>query len=199
MAKTFRPAFVRKPAPAGPATPYTSRRPLGDQASEPGAAAGVADVGPAPTSARAADAAPQESPPLPERAPGTVAEPPRDAVAQLRAAVASARAALEAAQSVLDAIAATEARSSAPIAPSAIGEGLDATGYTLSEVGKHAQREALRSVLRETHWNLTRAASHLRLGGASNVIRAIKALGMTAEYEDAKARGEIVVGRHGAK
>lgn len=66
---------------------------------------------------------------------------------------------------------------------------------TLAEIGREAQRKALLAELEAQGWNLTATARELGMTNASNVIRAIKTLGLTEEYEAAKARGDIAPGR----
>lgn len=66
---------------------------------------------------------------------------------------------------------------------------------SLAEVGREAQRKALLAELKLQNWNLTATARELGLTGPSNVIRAMKNLGLADEYEAAKARGDISPGR----
>ena len=66
---------------------------------------------------------------------------------------------------------------------------------TLAEIGREAQRKALLTELKAQDWNLTATARELGLTGPSNVIRALKTLGLAAEYEAAKKRGDIAPGR----
>lgn len=66
---------------------------------------------------------------------------------------------------------------------------------TLAEIGRDAQRKALLRELKAQRWNLTATARELGLTGPSNVIRALKTLGLADEYEAAKARGDIAPGR----
>ena len=69
----------------------------------------------------------------------------------------------------------------------------------LTQVGDEAAREAKRTVLlaklQECGWNLTRTGEALELGAASAVINAIRALGLEAEYEAARKRGDVAPGR----
>ena len=69
------------------------------------------------------------------------------------------------------------------------------SGATLAETGRAAQRGVLLATLRKQGWNLTATAKALGLAGPSNVIRSLKTLGLTGEYEAAKARGDIAPGR----
>lgn len=66
---------------------------------------------------------------------------------------------------------------------------------TLAEIGREAQRVALLAELKAQDWNLTATARELGLTGPSNVIRALKSLGLEDVYEDAKKRGDIAPGR----
>lgn len=61
----------------------------------------------------------------------------------------------------------------------------------LSEIGDEAMRRALLEVLVGNDWSLTRASDALRMGGSANVLRAIRQLGLTGAYEDARARLNI--------
>lgn len=70
---------------------------------------------------------------------------------------------------------------------------------SLAEIGRDAarkaQREALLATLEACGWRLTEAGAAIGLnGGAGNVLRSIRSLGLSAEYEAAKAAGKI---RHG--
>lgn len=67
---------------------------------------------------------------------------------------------------------------------------------TLTEIGREAQRAALLAELKAQAWNLTAVAKELGLTNASNVVRAIRTLGLVDEYDAAKERGDIVPGRH---
>ena len=71
----------------------------------------------------------------------------------------------------------------------------EAPRRTLAEIGREAQREALLAALKSNGWNLTATARDLGLSGPSNVIRALKTLGLGEQYEAAKARGDIAPGR----
>lgn len=78
-----------------------------------------------------------------------------------------------------------------------------ASGRSLAEIGraaaKAAQREALLETLEACGWCLSEAAKALGLGvGTGNVIRSIKTLGLTEDYEAARHGGLIVRGRHHA-
>jgi transcriptional regulator with GAF, ATPase, and Fis domain len=68
-----------------------------------------------------------------------------------------------------------------------------------AEIGRQAAQEAQRKLLAATlvakGWNLTHTAEALGLSTPSEVIRAIKALDLTAEYEAAKGKGLVVQGR----
>lgn len=69
---------------------------------------------------------------------------------------------------------------------------------TLAEIGrlaaKEAQRKALLAVLKRLDWNLTATAEALGLSNPSNVIRAVRALGLEEEYDEAKTSGLIPKG-----
>ncbi len=73
-------------------------------------------------------------------------------------------------------------------------------GRSLAEIGRDASRAAQRAALLEAleacQWRLSDAAKTLRVDGTPNVLRAIKSLGLVAEYEEAKRAGLIVRGRH---
>lgn len=74
-----------------------------------------------------------------------------------------------------------------------------APSRSLAEIGRDAarkaQREALLATLEACGWRLTEAGAAIGLnGGAGNVLRSIRSLGLSAEYEEAKAAGKI---RHG--
>lgn len=70
---------------------------------------------------------------------------------------------------------------------------------TLAEVGRDAarkaQREALLKELDAQDWNLSATARELGLTNVSNVLRAIKNLGLEKDYDNAKAAGKIHPGR----
>jgi transcriptional regulator with GAF, ATPase, and Fis domain len=61
---------------------------------------------------------------------------------------------------------------------------------TLAEVGREAaqtaQRKVLLAELKRQDWNLTATARELGLSSASNVLRAIKQLGLDEEYKAAR-------------
>lgn len=54
-----------------------------------------------------------------------------------------------------------------------------------------AKRELLLKTLVACGWNLSRTAEELEMPGASQVIRAIRDVGLDAEYEAARKRGDI--------
>lgn len=64
----------------------------------------------------------------------------------------------------------------------------------LTQIGEEAQRKALLAELRRQSWNLSATAEALELGGAGNVIRAIKALDLVEQYEAARNRGDVKPG-----
>ena len=64
----------------------------------------------------------------------------------------------------------------------------------LVEVAAVAQRKRLLKALRAAKWNLGHTAVALRLSGAPAVIQYLKRLGLTAEYDAAKADGRIKPG-----
>ncbi len=88
----------------------------------------------------------------------------------------------------------------APRAPRSTGrastKAAEAPKRTLAEIGREAQREALLAALEANNWNLTATARDLGLTNASNVIRALRTLGLGDRYEAAKAEGKIVPGKH---
>lgn len=61
---------------------------------------------------------------------------------------------------------------------------------TFAEIGRaaahEAQRRALLKELKRQDWNLTATARELGISSASNVIRAIKLLGLDEEYKEAR-------------
>lgn len=65
----------------------------------------------------------------------------------------------------------------------------------LSIEGERASLEARRAmllrVLKECDWNLSATAEKLQITNASTVIRAIRDVGLEAEYEAAKKTGRI--------
>lgn len=73
-------------------------------------------------------------------------------------------------------------------------------GRSLAEIGRDASRAAQRAALLKTleacQWRLSDAAKTLRMDCTGNVLRSIKALGLTDEYQQAKGAGLIVRGRH---
>jgi hypothetical protein len=73
-------------------------------------------------------------------------------------------------------------------------------GRYLAEIGRDASRAAQRAALLETleacQWRLSDAAKTLRMDCTGNVLRSIKVLGLTDEYQEAKRAGLIVRGRH---
>lgn len=70
---------------------------------------------------------------------------------------------------------------------------------TFSEIGAHwrkkGQRAALLRELRRHGWNLTHTAEALEMGNHTNVLRAIRDLELTDEYDEAKRAGLIRQGR----
>jgi hypothetical protein len=56
---------------------------------------------------------------------------------------------------------------------------------------EEASRRLLLETLMREHWSLTAAAKALDMAGAAAVIKAIRQLGLTDLYEQARARGEI--------
>ena len=65
----------------------------------------------------------------------------------------------------------------------------------LTLAGEAAQRGLLLAMLKECGWNLTHAAEGLEMTGPADVLRAIKTLDLSEEYEAAKARGAARQGR----
>ncbi len=69
---------------------------------------------------------------------------------------------------------------------------------SLAEIGRDAsrtaRRKALLAELRRQRWNMTAVAKLLGMSNTSNVLRAIADLGLSAEYEAAKAAGKIPMG-----
>lgn len=65
-------------------------------------------------------------------------------------------------------------------------------GATLAEIGKRAaeraQHDALAAALARHAWNLSAVAVELGLSNASNVIRAIRRLGLSDAYERQQLR-----------
>jgi transcriptional regulator of acetoin/glycerol metabolism len=66
---------------------------------------------------------------------------------------------------------------------------------TFAEIGreaaKKAQRDALLAELKAEEWNLSAVAVSLKMGTASTVIRAIRALDLSDDYEKARTRGDV--------
>lgn len=62
---------------------------------------------------------------------------------------------------------------------------------TLTLVADAAARTLLLVVLEDQDWNLSATSEALRMGSAANVLRAIKQLGLEAEYRAAKAAGKL--------
>lgn len=54
-----------------------------------------------------------------------------------------------------------------------------------------AQRKALAESLERNNWNLSAVSRELGMSNASNVIRAIRNLGLEAEYKRAREKGLI--------
>lgn len=69
----------------------------------------------------------------------------------------------------------------------------------LTQVADDAARAAKRALLAETllaqSWNLSATARELGLAGPSDVIRAIRDVGLEAEYERARETGLVKAGR----
>ena len=61
----------------------------------------------------------------------------------------------------------------------------------LTEIGEAAMRKALLASLKRHRWAFPAVAGELRLAGSANVLRAIRSLGLVAEYTAAKARGDV--------
>ena len=68
------------------------------------------------------------------------------------------------------------------------------TRSLLVEAGDAAMRKLLLSTLRTQRWNLTATATALRMTGPSNVLHAVKRLGLTAELDAARAAGKVSPG-----
>lgn len=70
-----------------------------------------------------------------------------------------------------------------------------ARGETLAEIGRRArveaQKKALLATLQRLDWSLSDTASELGLSNASNVIRAIRDLGLGVEYQAAIDAGKV--------
>lgn len=64
----------------------------------------------------------------------------------------------------------------------------------LTEIGEEAMRRALRKSLKAHRWQLVKVAEELRMSGSANVIRAIRQLGLTDEYDAARSRGDVKSG-----
>lgn len=64
----------------------------------------------------------------------------------------------------------------------------------LTQIGEEAQRAALLKALVRADWVLKDVAESMELTGTANVLRAIKQLGLDAEYRAAKAAGKITPG-----
>lgn len=56
----------------------------------------------------------------------------------------------------------------------------------LTEIGDEAMRRALLEALVVHDWSPARVAEALRMNGAANVLRAIKMLGLSDDYEKAR-------------
>jgi transcriptional regulator with GAF, ATPase, and Fis domain len=65
----------------------------------------------------------------------------------------------------------------------------------LTQAGEAAQRELLLQTLKTHGWNLTHTAETLEMAGPADVLRSMKVLGLSEEYEAAKERGEAKPGR----
>lgn len=64
----------------------------------------------------------------------------------------------------------------------------------LTLAGEAAQRGVLLAELKAQGWNLTATAEALDMGHPSAVLRSIKQLGLTEEYEAARVRGDVSPG-----
>ena len=69
----------------------------------------------------------------------------------------------------------------------------------LTLAAEAAQRGMLLQALKDGGWNLTVCAEALDLSSPSDVLRAIKGLGLTDEYEAAKERGDVSPGSRRSK
>lgn len=56
----------------------------------------------------------------------------------------------------------------------------------LTEIGEEAMRRALLESLVKNDWSPSAVADALRMNGSANVLRAIKQLGLTEEYDKAR-------------
>ena len=65
----------------------------------------------------------------------------------------------------------------------------------LTLAGERAQRALLLDTLEAQGWNLTRTAVALDLTAAADVVRSIKLLALSEEYDKAKAAGLVRPGR----
>lgn len=76
-----------------------------------------------------------------------------------------------------------------------IGDLTDIPGSTLYAAGEAVAYEIRRRILahelESTGWNLSHVADRLRLKSASKVLEAIRAHGLEADYERAKAEGRV--------
>lgn len=61
----------------------------------------------------------------------------------------------------------------------------------LTLAGEAAQRGVLLGALKEHGWNLSHVAAALEMGNASAVLRSIKQLDLSEEYEAARERGDV--------
>lgn len=64
----------------------------------------------------------------------------------------------------------------------------------LTQIAEEAARAALLKELKKHDWVLKDVAEVLELNGTANLLRAIKQLGLTEEYEAAKVSGKITHG-----
>lgn len=64
----------------------------------------------------------------------------------------------------------------------------------LTLAGEAAQRGVLLMELKAHGWNLTATAESLEMGHPSAVLRSIKQLDLTDEYEAARVRGDVSPG-----
>lgn len=84
-----------------------------------------------------------------------------------------------------------------PPAPEPVrADGRPKSALTLAgeTAAREAKRELLLQTLKEQGWNLTRTAEALGMGASSAVHRALHDLA-PAEYEAARERGDIAIGR----
>lgn len=63
-------------------------------------------------------------------------------------------------------------------------------------ISREVRKRVLLQVLNESAWNMTRVSDVLQMGGASNVGRMVRELGLTDELDAARARGLAIPGKH---